>query len=110
MSARTWCLVRRERTAKSDTPMQDESACSLLIVAPLMPHQLAAALAAAAFLLLTPQVGAEQWRPLPGMSWQWQLRDYAAGPPDLSGDVQLYDLYALDTAASAVGGLHAHGD
>src|SRR2546425_12284918 len=45
------------------------------------------------------------WRPAPLTTWQWQL----SGTPDLSFDVQMYDLDLFDTGEGVVSTLHAQG-
>lgn len=45
------------------------------------------------------------WRPVPGTSWQWQL----TGDPDLSYEVEMYDLDLFDTSAESIAALHGDG-
>lgn len=45
------------------------------------------------------------WHPALQTTWQWQL----SGSPDLSFDVQMYDLDLFDTSASIVAALHTQG-
>ena len=45
------------------------------------------------------------WKPLPGISWQWQL----TGGIDTSVDVEMYDIDLFDTPASIIDVLHADG-
>jgi hypothetical protein len=47
----------------------------------------------------------ERWQPEVGASWQWQL----TGEPDLSFDVDVYDLDLFDTPEDVVDALHAEG-
>ncbi len=43
------------------------------------------------------------WQPIPGISWQIQL----SGTPDISFDVQVYDLDLFNTPQRVIGQLHA---
>lgn len=45
------------------------------------------------------------WRPTPGTSWQWQLRE----PIDTSFNVAMYDVDLFDTPESTIAALHAKG-
>jgi len=45
------------------------------------------------------------WRPVPGVTWQWQL----SGVVDTSVDVDMYDIDLFDTSRSTIDRLHADG-
>lgn len=45
------------------------------------------------------------WRPVPGMSWQWQLK----GKVDTSYEVEAYDIDLFDTSREVIDSLHARG-
>lgn len=45
------------------------------------------------------------WHPAPGRRWQWQL----SGTPDLSFDVEMFDLDLFDTPDETIAQLHADG-
>ncbi len=49
--------------------------------------------------------GSGWWRPVAGLTWQWQL----SGGLDRSVDAQVYDVDAVDTSAADVAALHAAG-
>ncbi|MFC1419256.1 endo alpha-1,4 polygalactosaminidase [Streptacidiphilus cavernicola] len=46
-----------------------------------------------------------RWRPVPGVSWQWQL----SGVLDTRVDAAVYDVDGFDTGAATVAALHAAG-
>ncbi len=45
------------------------------------------------------------WRPVPGLSWQWQL----TGTIDLNVDAKMFDIDLFDTAPSTIADLHLRG-
>ncbi len=49
--------------------------------------------------------GSRIWRPAPGVSWQWQLKDTI----DTSFNVQMYDIDLFDAPQSTINQLHAAG-
>lgn len=60
----------------------------------------------ALFIFLFTTMCAAQWRPTPGMTWNYQI---GTTPTDLSVNAQVYDIDGFDNDASQVTAIHSAG-